>query len=406
VLRSTPNQVILYDHPAQFEPLIPGNAAAVQELALRVRDVVEASLRLQGAAHPVTRQRLRELVRAMNSYYSNRIEGQSTHPRYIENALKSDFSDKPDVAQRQRIAIAHIEAERELESLGTPEEAVLQSPLLLRAHAALYGRLAPQDRTTEDGHVVQPGQLRQEDVTAHRHHPPTWTSLPGFLSRMDQVYGRRWSLDKGLVAVACLHHRATWVHAFRDGNGRAARLQTHSALQPLSAGLWSVNRGLARQRDAYYTHLSNADMARQGDLDGRGNLSERMLLEWCRFFIDVCDDQIQFMTQMLDLGALKQRLHALVLVKSQTEGSSEYRTELVGPLHYVLAAGSLSRGEFAQMTGLGDRTARHSLSRLLADGLLRSDSPKGDVTLGFPLDQLHLLFPNLYPEAAAKPVDA
>ena len=41
---------------------------------------------------------------------------------------------------------------------------------------------------------------------------------------MDGFYGRGWSLAMGLVAVACLHHRVTWVHPFRDGNGRAARL--------------------------------------------------------------------------------------------------------------------------------------------------------------------------------------
>lgn len=394
-----------YDHPSQFEPLMPGNASAMQELALRTRGVVEAAHRLQGAAHPATRESLRELVRSMNSYYSNRIEGQSTHPRHIDSALRLDFSNKPDVAQRQRIALAHIEAERELETLRTPEEDVLKSPLLLRAHAALYGRLQPGDRTTEDGHVVQPGALRDVDVQVHRHHPPTWTSLPAFLARMDAVYGRRWSLDNVLVAAACSHHRVTWTHAFRDGNGRAARLQTHTALQSLSAGLWSVNRGLARRRDDYYVHLSNADMARQGALDGRGNLSERMLLEWCVFFVGVCEDQVQFMSEMLDLAALKKRLHALVLVKSQTEDASEYRPELVGPLHYVLAAGPLGRGEFVQMTGLGERTGRKSLSRLLADGLLLSESPKGEVSLGFPLDQLHLLFPNLYPEAASSPTD-
>ena len=83
-----------------------------------------------------------------------------------------------------------------------------------------------------------------------------------------------------------------------------------------------MNPGLARQRDAYYTHLSNADMARQGDLDCRGNVSEHTLLEWCRPFIGVCEDQIHFMTEMLDLGALKKRLHVLVLVKSQTEDTS------------------------------------------------------------------------------------
>lgn len=394
-----------YDHPSQFEPLMPADAAAMQELALRTRGVVEAAHRLQGATHPVIRDQLRELVRAMNSYYSNRIEGQSTHPRHIDRALKQDFSTQPDVAQRQRIALAHIEAERELEALGTAEDDVLQSPLLLRAHAALYGRLVPADRTTDDGHEVQPGKLREEDVTVHRHHPPTWTSLPAFLVRMDQAYGRRWSLDNGLVAVACSHHRSTWTHAFRDGNGRAARLQTHTAMHGLTAGLWSVNRGLARRRGDYYTHLSNADMARQGDLDGRGNLSERMLIEWCAFFIGVCEDQVAFMTEMLDLAALKKRLHALVLVKSQTEAASEYRTELVGPLHYVLAAGPLGRGEFIQMTGLGERTGRKSLSRLLADGLLVADSPRSEVSLGFPLDQLHWLFPNLYPEAATLPTD-
>ena len=67
----------------------------------------------------------------------------------------------------------------------------------------------------------------------------------------------------------------SWVHPFRDGNGRSVRLQTHCALFPVSAGLWSVSRGLARRRDEYYAHLDAADAPRAGDLDGRGNLSDR-----------------------------------------------------------------------------------------------------------------------------------
>lgn len=31
---------------------------------------------------------LREFVRAMNSYYSSRIEGQSTHPKNVDSALE------------------------------------------------------------------------------------------------------------------------------------------------------------------------------------------------------------------------------------------------------------------------------------------------------------------------------
>ena len=269
----------------------------------------------------------------------------------------------------------------------------------------MYSRLDEADRVTEDGHAVEPGALRTDDVLVNRHQPPTAASIPAFLARIDQAYGKPWTLDTQLVATACAHHRAAWVHPFRDGNGRAVRLQTHSALCSLSAGLWSVNRGLARRRDEYYARLSDADIARQGDLDGRGNLSQRMLVQWCEFFIAICEDQVTFMEAMLNLGDFKRRLHALVLVRSQVDKASGYRPELVIPLHYTLTSGPVSRGEFIQMTGLGERTARNSLQRLLLDGLLISDTPRGEVRLGFPLSSLPVLFPNLYPEAATTPIE-
>ena len=399
-----PIPVAHYDHPAQFEPLLPAEPLQ-RELGLRARSVVEGALRLQRAAHPAALEQLRELVREMNSYYSNRIEGQSTHPQNIARALRQDFSAEPDVARRQRLALAHIEAERDLEQQQTPESQVLTSSLLRKAHHALYSRLDEADRMTEDGHVVDPGALRADDVTVNRHQPPTAASIPAFLARIDQAYGKPWTLDTQLVAAACAHHRAAWVHPFRDGNGRAVRLQTHSALCSLNAGLWSVNRGLARRRDEYYARLSDADMARQGALDGRGNLSQRMLVKWCEFFIAICEDQVSFMEAMLNLGDFKRRLQALVLVRSQVDKASGYRPELVIPLHYALTSGPVSRGEFIQMTGLGERTARNSLQRLLLDGLLISDTPRGEVRLGFPLSSLSVLFPNLYPEAATTPIE-
>ena len=48
-------------------------------------------------------------------------------------------------------------------------------------------------------------------------------------------------------------------------------------------GLWSVSRGLARGLDSrgdYKRMMDHADMPRQGDLDGRGNLSRRALADW------------------------------------------------------------------------------------------------------------------------------
>lgn len=395
--------VTAYDQPHQFEPLLP--ARQRDELARQARPVIEASLRLQSAAHASTLGELRHLVRAMNSYYSNRIEGQSTHPVHIAQALKADFSRQPDIARRQRLALAHIQAEQTLEARITDEVQALHSSSLVLAHQTLYEQLSSEDRRTEQGVEVLPGQLRTHDVAVYRHQPPSHASVPLFLARADERYAKPWGLDQLFVVAACAHHRLAWVHPFLDGNGRACRLHTHVVLRGLTASLWSVNRGLARQRDDYYRHLSEADMPRHGDLDGRGNLSERMLIAWCAFFIAICKDQVDFMTRMLDLDELKARMAALITIRAHQQGKTDYRSEAILPLQHVMALGPITRGEFVQMTGLGERTGRKVLAQLLADGLLQSNTPKGPVKIGFPLDTLGVLFPNLYPEAASSTLD-
>ena len=394
-----PTPLSVYDQPHQFEPLLP--TTRLDALAALARPVMEASHRLQGATNPSTRAEIQALVRSMNSYYSNRIEAQSTHPLNIERALRADFSGAPEVAKRQRLALAHIKAEMALEVAIQSERQALHHESLILAHKSLYEQLPAEDRVTATGQAITPGAVRTEDVRVFWHQPPTWPSLPAFMARMDTVYAKEWGLDRLLVVAACAHHCSVWVHPFLDGNGRASRLQLHAVLHKLTGGLWSANRGLARKREDYYARLSEADMARHGDYDGRGNLSEKMLCAWCEFFMEICHDQVMFMTETLDLAALKERLAGLVLMRSQSSKDSAYRSEAIVPLHHVLAVGPVSRGDFVQMTGLGERTGRKVLSKLVDDGLLQSDTPKGPVRIGFPLNFLHMLFPNLYPEAAA-----
>ena len=50
------------------------------------------------------------------------------------------------------------------------------------------------------------------------------------------------------------------------------------------------------------------------------------------------------------------------------------------------------------MSGLRERTARDLLAALVRDGILGSDTPKGAVSLRFPLDAVEILIPNLFPE--------
>jgi Fic family protein len=397
-----PTIIMQYTQPHQMEPLLPQNQ--LEALRSRSAHVIERSYRLAGAAHVSTIASVRELVREMNSYYSNRIEGQSTHPANIKRALQHDFSDKPETAKLQRLALAHIEAERELEREGTAElPQVLSSEFLRRAHAALYNRLSDADRTTEDGRIVQPGQIRIEQVAVGRHEPPPGEYVPRFLARLDEVYGRPCPMEDRLFTIAAAHQRVAWIHPFSDGNGRASRLQTHCALFPASAGLWSVSRGLARKRDRYYALLAAADGPRQGDLDGRGNLSEKALWAWCAWFIEICEDQVEFMAKMLDMDGMKTRIHALISFLSSQD--KRVRMEAALPLYHLFLAGPTPRGEFQQMTGLKDRTARSLLSRLVELGLVTADSHVAPVRIAFPLSTLQFLFPDLYPEASTANIE-
>lgn len=391
----------LYRHPHQFEPLLP--QLRLETLHEVARRIVEASLTLRGHLHPVTAAALAERLRAMNSYYSNRIEGQSTHPLNIERSLHRDFSSTPRIARLQRLALAHIEAEREIEDWATTDPLAAFTPEgIRRIHYALYSRLSEADRTTEEGRIVAPGQWRTEDVEVGRHIPPAHDSLPAFLDRYATAYARPASWDQQLVVIASAHQRLLWLHPFVDGNGRVARLASHAALfSLLSGGLWSISRGLARSHATYYARLEDADEPRRGDLDGRGNLTEVGLHNWCRYFLDTCLDQVNFMSRLLELDGMRERIRALVTYRSQTERGM--RPEASLPLHYLFTSGPLSRGDFKQMTGLGERNAQALLSHLLGTGLVETNTRLGPVRFALPLDALQFYFPDLYPEAATRP---
>ena len=75
----------LFDHPSDMEPLLP--EAHENKLAALALELIRKAERLRDCLHPVTRTAIAELIRSMNSYYSNLIEGHRTTPRDIEAAL-------------------------------------------------------------------------------------------------------------------------------------------------------------------------------------------------------------------------------------------------------------------------------------------------------------------------------
>src|ERR1700686_4319872 len=61
---------------------------------------------------------LADLVRAMNCYYSNLIEGHDTHPVDIERALKNDYSRDARKRDLQLEAMAHIAVQKWIDGGG------------------------------------------------------------------------------------------------------------------------------------------------------------------------------------------------------------------------------------------------------------------------------------------------
>ena len=138
--------------------------------------------------------------------------------------------------------------------------------------------------------------------------------------------------------------------------------------------------------------MDHADMPRQGDLDGRGNLSQRALTEFVTWFLRVTLDQITFMSSLFEIDSLAKRLRAYV--ERNDENLHPAASAL---LEHALIRGELERGEARRITGLPERTARRVLNDVVKEGLLASETPKGPVSLRFPTSTLETLFPRLYP---------
>jgi Fic family protein len=395
-------------------PLYPEEAEELHDLAL---SVIQKSATLGSRQHPATLRLLHELLRIINSYYSNLIEGHNTHPYDIVRAMQKQYDTEPAKRNLQRESVAHITVQRDMEKRlqEEPDLNIAGREFLYYIHREFYKQLPEEFLIVKDPDTgyesrVVPGELRSEPVKVGRHLPPESDSLDAFLIRFGEFYApERHHGAAKLVAAAAAHHRLMWIHPFLDGNGRVARLFTEAYLQRipvLGYGLWSVSRGLALRNVDYKAALSWADAPRRNDLDGRGNLSNEGLIQFCRFFLEVCLDQVEYMGNLLKLEELIQRIRHYVdlrnrgMARGPSGEKQPLRVEASKMLQEVLIHGAVSRGDIIQSSGLKERTGRTLLGMLLEEGLLVSDSPKGEVRLGFPIHAAGWYFPDLYPTAA------
>lgn len=340
------------------------------------------------------------LVRSMNCYYSNLIEGHDTHPVDIERALKEDYSRDPRKRDLQMEARAHIAVQRWIDEGGLKDRPVTVDGVI-EIHRR-FCELLPEDLLfvedpdTQERVPVMPGELRHRDVKVGTHLAISPGAVPRFMERYQKIYAGLGRAE-AIIAAAAAHHRLLWIHPFLDGNGRVARLSSHAVLlHTLDTGaVWSVARGLARNADRYKRLLAQCDMTRRNDLDGRGNLSEEALAEFTKFFLEVCLDQVAFMERLMQ----PDRLRARILLWAEEEirlGSLPARAGAV--LEATLYRGELPRGEAPAIIGGSERTARRIVSALIDAGVLTSESSRAPLKLAFPAALAARWMPGLFPE--------
>lgn len=343
---------------------------------------------------------LADYVRSMNCYYSNLIEGHDTHPVDIEKALNNDLSDNPAKRDMQLEAKAHIEVQRWIDEGGlTGREGTIAA--VLEVHRRFTGLLPPDMRWVENPESgekipVEPGVMRTRDARVGAHIAISPGALGRFMQRYEERYANLGRFD-AILAAGPAHHRLLYIHPFADGNGRVTRLISYAMLLRAleSGGLWSIARGLARRANEYKAHLASCDRVRQGDRDGRGNLSEAALVAFTRFFLSTCIDQVDFMSALMEPKRLRHRILAWADEEIRFGRLPERSTRV---LDAILFRGTLPRAEVPSAIGQSVRSGTNATNALAKAGIISAAGARADWQLSFPAKLAARITPGLFPE--------
>src|SRR5258708_19881976 len=195
-----------------MEPLLMGDGSQHrEELTDLALDLAQKSAGFRRSLPPSLLASLADLVRAMNCYYSNLIEGHDTHPIDIERALKNDYSQDARKRDLQFEAKAHIAVQQWIDGGGLKGGLALTSDGICETHRRFCELLPEELLRVEDPATLErvravPGELRRRDVRVGRLVPVSPGALPRFLERFAKVYGTIGKTTP-IIPTAAAHHR-------------------------------------------------------------------------------------------------------------------------------------------------------------------------------------------------------
>jgi len=364
------------------------------------------------------RAQTEQLLRLVNSFYSNKIEGNPTLPNEI---LKTQYGEKDTTKKSKGIneILSHLEIQLKLTgSILFDKDDVYDPTFMKLLHEQFFKYLPKEYLIVKDknnkpvkdkaGKIISitPGAFRKHNVKVGDHIPPEPSQIDAYIKWYTSSYdfNKIFGTNKILAAI-CSHHRFSWIHPFMDGNGRVGRLLTDCQLKLAGlggSGLWTISRGLGRDTDSYYRALSLADKSRQGDTDGRGILSDKGLISFIEYFLDTALDQVKYFSDLLDPHNLRTRID--IYFEYRARGSfTDHNGDKLAPLRIeskdiyrtLLERGDMSRAELYKILGKGESTIRPILNKMAKEHLINAPKRK-DISLNLSPSSIAVIFPQLW----------
>jgi len=391
-------------------PFIPSDKSlGSSSLPDKAISLISQSAKLTGQIAPLTLIRLEQHMAAINSYYSNLIEGNATRPHEIRAAQRGNYSGDPAKRDLQQESLAHMQVQGWLIAQKPDLDTLFTPDFICRLHREFYQRI-PENLWVikdEQGKAVDkviPGEWRARPVIVGQHIPPEAEDLAPLMAKFCETYNpKKFSGDRKIIALMAAHHRFAWIHPFIDGNGRVGRLLTDTALKAVgleSYGAWCLSRGLARSSTQYKNLLANADAPRQDDHDGRGQLTEKGLINFCDYMLDTAIDQVTYMSDLLELSKMRQRMESYVVARNDDRVagiSAQLKSTASLILFTAFQQGEIERAQALELCAMPERSARRVLSQLKSEGLLSETSSKSPLRWEIPEHAEPWYFPNLNP---------
>ena len=178
-----------------FTPIIPQelNGGIDNELLIKAEYICTKSAQMVGNYNIKVIDEIKDLLRMVNSYYSNKIESEGTHPLNIEKAMRKEYSDNVKAKNLQLLSLAHIQTQNFVEnySLNNSNNPYCKE-FIKDIHKEFYSQEGMESfrQIKNDNNIIEmvPGELRDRDVKIGQHIPISYLELDSTMNKYENFY--------------------------------------------------------------------------------------------------------------------------------------------------------------------------------------------------------------------------